>query len=62
MKHRKVQRSQLFIESEKSYKIAELIESGDIDKIHKMYCDAVEAYGGEGGATCYFKVIGSSIK
>ena len=58
MIHRKIQRSHLSIESEKLYKTAVLIDSGDVDKIHEMYCEEVENHGGEGGATCHLKVRG----
>ena len=61
MRYRKsrlsIQRSQISIEAEKLYKIAVLIESGDIDNIRKMYFHEVENNGGEGGATCHLKVI-----
>ena len=51
------QNSHLSIETEKLYKIAELIESGNVDQIHKLYCQEVENNGGEGGALCHFKVM-----
>ena len=49
--------SHLSIETEKLYKTAVLIESGNIEEIHNMYCQEVENHGGEGGALCYLKVI-----
>ena len=57
-----IQRPHISIESEKLYKTAVLIESGDIDKIHKMYCKELENNGGEGEATCHLKVMGHSIE
>ena len=51
------QRRHLSIESEKLYKMAVLIESGNIDKIHKLYCQVLENNEDEGEATCYFKVM-----
>ena len=51
------QNSHLSIEAEKLYKIAVLIESGDVNKIHQLYCQEVEDNGGEGGALCYLKVM-----
>ena len=51
-----IQRSQISIEAEKLYKIAALIESGDIDSIRKVYFQEVENNGGEGEATCHLKV------
>ena len=62
MINRKIQRQYLSIESEKLYKIAVLIENGDVEKIHQMYCQEVENNGGEGGALCYFKVMKHLIK
>ena len=66
MRYRKsrtfIQRPSLSIESEKLYKTAVLTESGDVKKIHKMYCEEVENYGGEGGAICHLKVTRHSIK
>ena len=56
------QRAHLSIESEKLYKTTILIESGDVDKVHKMYCQEVENNGGEGEAMCHLKVMGLSIK
>ena len=52
------QNSHLSIESEKLYKTAVLIDRGDVDKVHEMYCEEVEIHGGEGGATCHLKVRG----
>ena len=52
------QNSHLSSESEKLYKTAVLIESGDLDKIHQMYCKEVEINGGEGAALCHLKVMG----
>ena len=54
--------SHLSIESEKLYKIAVLIESGDVKKIHEMYCQEVVNNGDEKGALCYFKVIHKNLK
>ena len=54
--------SHISIESEKLYRIAVLIENGDVEKIHQMYCQEVENNGGEGGALCYFKVMKHLIK
>ena len=51
------QNSHLSSESEKLYKTAVLIESGDVDKIYQMYCQEVENNGGEGGALCHLKVM-----
>ena len=48
--------SHLTIETEKLYKIAVLIESGNVDQIRKMYCQEVENHGGEGRALCHLKV------
>ena len=56
------QNSRLSIETEKLYKTAVLIERGNVDQIHKMYCQEVENYGGEGGALCHLKVMEHSIK
>ena len=56
------QRAHLSIESEKLYKTTILIESGDVDKIHKLYCQEMENNGGEGEAMCHLKVMGLSIK
>ena len=52
-----IQRSYPSINSEKLYKTAVLIEKGDVDRIHKMYCEEVENNGSEGGATCHLKVM-----
>ena len=49
--------SHLSIESEKLYKIAVLIERGDVKKIHEIYCQEVVNNGDEKGALCHFKVI-----
>ena len=57
-----IQRPNISIESEKLYKIAVLIECGDLDKIHEMYCQELENLGGEGEAVCYFKVMEHSIE
>ena len=57
-----IQRSNISIESEKLYKIAVLIENGDVDKIHEIYCQELENHGGEGEATCYLKVMEYSIE
>ena len=57
MIYRRIQRPHVSIESEKLYKTAVLIEREDVDKIHRMYCEEVENYGGEGGAICHLKVI-----
>ena len=56
------QNSRLSIETEKLYKTAVLIERGNVDQIHKMYCQEVENYGGEGGALCHLKVMRHLIK
>ena len=56
------QRAHHSIESEKLYKTTILIESGDVDKIHKLYCQEMENNGGEGEAMCHLKVMGLSIK
>ena len=49
--------SHLSTETEKLYKTAVLIESQNIDQIHRMYCQEVENNGGEGEALCHLKVI-----
>ena len=54
--------SHLSTETEKLYKTAVLIESGNVDQIHKMYCQEVENHGGEGEAQCHLKVMGHLIK
>ena len=51
------QNSRLSIETEKLYKTAVLIERGNVDQIHKMYCQEVENHRGEGGALCHLKVM-----
>ena len=51
----------LSIETEKLYRTAVLIESGNVEQIHKMYCQEVENHGGEGEALCYLKVMGYLI-
>ena len=56
------QNSHLSIETEKLYKTAILIESRNLDQIHKMYCQEVENNEGEGGALCHFKVMRHLIK
>ena len=48
--------------SEKLYKTAVLIESGNVDQIHKMYCEELENHGGEGQALCHLKVMRHLIK
>ena len=53
--------SHLSTENEKLYKTAVLIESRNVDQIHKMYCQEVENHGGEGEALCYLKVMGYLI-
>ena len=61
MRYRKsrlsIPKTQISTEAEKLYKIAVLIESGEIDNVHKMYVQEVENNGGEGEATCNLKVI-----
>ena len=57
-----IQRPNISMEIEKLYKTAVLIESGDVDKIHKMYCQELENNGSEGEATCYLKVMEYSIE
>jgi hypothetical protein len=52
----------LSIESEKLYKTAVLIESGNVDQIHRMYCQEVENNGGQAEALCHLKVIEHLIK
>ena len=52
-----IQRQHISVELEKSYRMAVLIENGDVDKIHEMYCQELENHGGEGEATCYLKVM-----
>ena len=56
------QNSRLSIETEKLYKTAVLLERGNVDQIHKMYCQEVENYGGEGRALCHLKVMQHLIK
>jgi hypothetical protein len=56
------QNSHLSTETEKLYKTAVLIESGNVDQIYKMYCQEVENHGGEGEALCHLKVMGHLIK
>ena len=66
MRYRKsrfsIQRSHPSIEAEKLYKIAVLVESGDVDKVCNMYCLEVENIGGEGEATCHLKVCNRTFK
>ena len=57
-----VQNSHLSIETGKLYKTAVMIENGNVEQIHKMYCQEVENCGGEGEALCHLKVIEHSIK
>ena len=57
-----IQRPYLSIESEKLYKTTVLLDSGDVNKIHTMFFQEVEKYGGQGGATCHLKVTGHLIK
>ena len=57
-----IQRPQISMELEKLFKIAVLVENGDICKIHEMYCQELENHGGEGKATCYLKVMEYSIE
>ena len=52
-----IQRPNISMEIEKLYKTAVLIESGDVDKIHKMYCQELDNNGSEGETTCYLKVM-----
>ena len=52
-----IQRPNISMEIERLYKTAVLIESGDVDKIHKIYCQELENNGGEGEATCFLKVM-----
>ena len=47
-------------ESEKLYETAVLVESGDLKKLQKIYCQELENNGGEGEATCHLKVMGHS--
>ena len=47
----------LSIETEKLYKTAVLIENGNVDQIHRMYCQEVENNGGVAEALCHLKVI-----
>ena len=54
--------SHLSAETEKLYKTAVLIESGNINQIHKMYFQEVENHGGEGEALCHLKVMRHLIK
>ena len=56
------QNSHLSTENEKLYKTAVLIESGNINQIHKMYFQEVENHGGEGEALCNLKVMKHLIK
>ena len=50
--------SHLSIGIEKLYNTAVLIENGDVDRIHQIYCQEVEINGGEGAALCHLKVMG----
>ena len=59
--HFQFRSSHLSIETEKLYRTAVLIESGNVEQIHKMYCQEVENHGGEGEALCYLKVMGYLI-
>ena len=59
--HFQFQNSHLSIETEKLYKTAVLIESGNVEQIHNMYCKEVENHGDEGGALCHLKVMGHVI-
>ena len=49
--------SQLSIGIKKLYNTAVLIENGDVDRIHQIYCQEVEINGGEGAALCHLKVM-----
>ena len=57
-----IQRPQISMELKKLFKIAILVENGDVGKIHEMYCQELENHGSEGEATCYLKVMEYSIE